>query len=229
MNTRAEAVGFIGLGIPMAKNLIRAGYKLVVFSRTIAKAYSLLELGAVTVNSPAEVARQSNHIITMVTDSPDVEGVILGDNGIIHGIQQNTIVIDMSTISPDVTRKIAQELTSIKSFLLDAPVSGGSWDTIEGTLSIMVGGDRNAFNKSLPLFEAMGKNIVYTRLSGMGKTTKLANQILVAGTMNAVAEASVFAAKPGADLQKTIEAVEGRCRCVLATKHIRAQINTRGL
>lgn len=212
MNTRAESVGFIGLGImgiPMAKNLIRAGYKLVVFSRTIAKACSLLELGAVTANSPTEVAQQSKRIITMVTDSPDVEDVILGNNGIIHGLQKNTIVIDMSTISPDVTRKIAQELTNTKSFLLDAPVSGGSWGAIEGTLSIMVGGDRNAFKKSLPLFEAMGKNIVYTGSSGMGQTTKLVNQILVAGTMNAVAEALVFAAKSGVDLQKTIEAVGG--------------------
>ena len=162
-----------------------------------------------TVNSPTEVARQSKRIITIVTDSPDVEDVILCDYGIIHGIQNITIVIDMSTIAPDVTRKIAQDLTNTKSFLLDAPVSGGSWGAIEGTLSIMVGGARNAFKKSLPLFKAMGKNIVYTGSSGMGQTTKLANQILVAGTMNSVAEALVFAAKSGADLQKTIEAVGG--------------------
>ena len=207
MNTHAGAVGFIGLGItgiPMGKTLIRTGYKLVVFSRTIAKAYSLLELGAVTVNSPTEVGRQSKRIITMVTDSPDVEDVNLGDNGIIQGIQNNTIVIDMSTISRDVTRKIAQELTHIKSFLLDAPVSGDSWGAIEGTLSIMIGGDRNAFKNLLPLLEAMGKNIVYTGPSRMGQTTKLVNQILVAGTMNAVAETLVFAAKSGADLQKAV-------------------------
>lgn len=212
MNIKNEKIGFIGLGImgePMAKNLIKAGFDLIVYNRTKSKTASLKQLGAIVANTPSEVANNSKYIITMLTDSPDVEEVILGQDGVYQGIQNDSIVIDMSTISPNVTRDINSKLEKKKSFLLDAPVSGGSWGAVEGTLSIMVGGDKKAFDKSIPLFEGMGKNIVHTGPSGMGQTTKLVNQILVAGTMNAVAEALVFASKSGADLEKTIAAVGG--------------------
>mgnify|MGYP001186617630 FL=1 len=145
----------------------------------------------------------------MVTDSPDVENLLLGENGIMSTIEEGSIVIDMSTISPKITKELNAQLNSKGCYMVDAPVSGGSWGAIEGTLSIMVGGEKSAYEQCIPLFESMGKNIIYTGESGMGQTTKLVNQILVAGTMNAVAEALVFAAKSGADLEKTIDAVGG--------------------
>lgn len=212
MDVQKETIGFIGLGImglPMAKNLIKSNFNLIVYNRTESKSKELSESGAKVAATPKEVAENAKCIITIVTDSPDVEQVILGQSGIIEGLQPNTIIIDMSTISPKITRNIDQELSKKQSTLLDAPVSGGSWGAIEGTLSIMVGGTKKAFNTCLPLFQAMGKNIIHTGSSGMGQTTKLVNQILVAGTMNAVAEAMVFAAKSGADLETTIEAVGG--------------------
>ncbi len=207
-----ETVGFIGLGImglPMARNLLKAGYPVVAYNRTSSKTEELAEDGATTAASPREVAESASVIITMVTDSPDVEEVVLGRNGVLEGIQSNAVLIDMSTISPSVTRDIAGRVEERGGRMLDAPVSGGSWGAIEGTLSIMVGGDKSVFDRCLPVFQAMGKNIVHTGPNGMGQTTKLVNQILVAGTMNAVAEAMVFAASSGADLEATIEAVKG--------------------
>ena len=207
-----ETIGFIGLGImglPMARNLLKAGYPVVAYNRTSSKAGALAEDGATTAASPREVSERASVIITMVTDSPDVEEVVLGQNGVIEGIQRNAVLIDMSTISPSVTRAIAERVEERGGRMLDAPVSGGSWGAIEGTLSIMVGGEKSVFDRCLPVFQAMGKNIVNTGPNGMGQTTKLVNQILVAGTMNAVAEAMVFAASSGADLETTIEAVKG--------------------
>ena len=207
-----ESIGFIGLGImglPMARNLLKAGYPVVAYNRTSSKAEELAADGATATASPREVSEQASVIITMVTDSPDVEEVVLGQNGVIEGIQRDAVLIDMSTISPSVTRAIAERVEEKAGRMLDAPVSGGSWGAIEGTLSIMVGGEKSVFDRCLPVFQAMGKNIVHTGPSGMGQTTKLVNQILVAGTMNAVAEAMVFAASSGADLETTIEAVKG--------------------
>ena len=207
-----ESIGFIGLGImglPMARNLLKAGYQVVAYNRTSSKAEELGADGAATASSPREVSEQASVIITMVTDSPDVEEVVLGQNGVIEGIQRDAVLIDMSTISPSVTRAIAERVEEKGGRMLDAPVSGGSWGAIEGTLSIMVGGEKSVFDRCLPVFQAMGKNIVHTGPSGMGQTTKLVNQILVAGTMNAVAEAMVFASSSGADLETTIEAVKG--------------------
>ena len=207
-----EPIGFIGLGImglAMARNLLKAGYPVVAYNRTSSKAEELAEDGATTAANPREVSEQASVIITMVTDSPDVEEVVLGQNGVLEGIQPNAVLIDMSTISPSVTRAIAGRVEERGGRMLDAPVSGGSWGAIEGTLSIMVGGDKSVFDRCLPVFQAMGKNIVHTGPNGMGQTTKLVNQILVAGTMNAVAEAMVFAASSGADLETTIEAVKG--------------------
>lgn len=206
-------VGLIGLGImgmPMARNLLKAGYSVVAYNRTASKAQELAEEdGATAVGTPREVAEACSTVITMVTDSPDVEAVVLGEGGAIEGIQRDAVLIDMSTISPSVTRTIAGRLKEKGAHMLDAPVSGGSWGAIEGTLSIMVGGDKAVFDRCMPVFEAMGRNIVLTGPNGAGQTTKLVNQILVVGTMNAVAEAMVFAAKSGADLETTIEAVKG--------------------
>lgn len=205
-------IGFIGLGImgmSMARNLIKAGYRVVAYNRTVAKAQELAREGAQAVSSPREVAQACSVVITMVTDSPDVEAVVLGPGGVIEGIGRDSVLMDMSTISPAVTRRIAARLDERGAHMLDAPVSGGSWGAVQGTLSIMVGGDKAIFERCLPIFQAMGKNIVHVGPSGMGQTTKLVNQILVVGTMNAVAEALVFAAKAGADLETTIQAVSG--------------------
>ena len=212
MDLNKEKIGFIGLGImglPMASNLIKDEFNLVIYNRTLSKCTQLEDKGAVVAQTPADVAKNAKVIITMVTDSPDVEDILLGENGIMSTIEEGSIVIDMSTISPKITKELNAKLNSKGCYMVDAPVSGGSWGAIEGTLSIMVGGEKSAYEQCIPLFESMGKNIIYTGESGMGQTTKLVNQILVAGTMNAVAEALVFAAKSGADLEKTIDAVGG--------------------
>ena len=205
-------VGFIGLGImgqPMARNLLKAGFGLVVYTRTRRKAEGLLAEGALWADSPAAVARQAPMVITMVADSPDVEQVVLGPQGVIEGVRPGGVVIDMSTVSPRVERAIAQQLATRGVAYMDAPVSGGSWGAIQGTLAIMVGGEEDAFRRALPIFEAMGKSITYMGPSGAGQVTKLVNQVLVAVTLSGVAEALVFGAKAGADLLKTIEAVKG--------------------
>jgi len=205
-------VGFIGLGImgqPMARNLLKAGFGLAVHTRTRHKADGLLTEGALWAESPAAVALQAPMVITMVPDSPDVEQVVLGPQGVIEGARPGSVVIDMSTISPRVERAIAQQLATRGVAYMDAPVSGGSWGAIQGTLAIMVGGEEDAFRRVLPIFEAMGKSITYMGPSGAGQVTKLVNQILVAVTLSGVAEALVFGAKAGADLLKTIEAVKG--------------------
>jgi len=205
-------VGFIGLGImgqPMARNLLKAGFGLVVYTRTRRKADGLLAEGARWADSPAAVARQAPMVITMVADSPDVEQVVLGPQGVIEGVRPGGVVIDMSTVSPRVERAIAQQLATRGVAYMDAPVSGGSWGAIQGTLAIMVGGEEDAFRRVLPIFEAMGKSITYMGPSGAGQVTKLVNQVLVAVTLSGVAEALVFGAKAGADLLKTIEAVKG--------------------
>jgi 2-hydroxy-3-oxopropionate reductase len=207
-----KKVGFIGLGImgiPMVRNLMKAGFDVTVYNRTVSKADKMVAEGARKADSPADVARNNTIIITMVSDTPDVEKVILGENGIIEGIQTDAVVIDMSTISPQATKKIAARLEGKKAHMLDAPVSGGEGGAIAGTLSIMVGGDAAILERCRPVLEAMGKTITYIGGHGMGQTTKLMNQILVAGNLNAVCEALVFAQKQGVDLQKTIEAVKG--------------------
>ena len=207
-----KKVGFIGLGImgiPMVRNLMKAGFDVTVYNRTASKADKMVAEGAIKANSPAEVARKNSVVITMVSDTPDVESVILGENGVIEGIQPDAVVIDMSTISPQATRKLAARLEEKKAHMLDAPVSGGEGGAIAGTLSIMVGGDAAILERCRPVLEAMGKTITYIGGHGMGQTTKLMNQILVAGNLNAVCEALVFAQKQGVDLQKAIEAVKG--------------------
>jgi 3-hydroxyisobutyrate dehydrogenase len=205
-------IGFVGLGImgmPMVRNLMKAGFEVTVYNRTASKVDRMVTEGAKKADSPQEVARKSSIIITMVSDTPDVESVIFGEKGIIEGIKPDSVVIDMSTISPQATRKMAERLKEKKAHMLDAPVSGGEQGAINGTLSIMVGGDAIVFERCRPVFEAMGKNIVHIGGHGMGQTTKLMNQILVCGNLNAVVEALIFAQKQGVDLNKAIEAVKG--------------------
>jgi 3-hydroxyisobutyrate dehydrogenase len=191
----------------MAINLLRAGYPLTVWNRTKSKMDELIAMGAYGASSPKEVAERSDVVITMVTDSPDVEDVILGPNGVIHGARPGLIVIDMSTISPKVTRRIADELSKKGVKMLDAPVSGGERGAREATLSIMVGGPREAFEECLPILETLGKKITYMGPTGMGQTAKLCNQVICALNIQAVCEGLMLGAKAGLDLRRLLEAV----------------------
>lgn len=208
----AERIGFIGLGImgePMCRNLMKAGYTCTVNTRTRSRAERLLSEGAVWSDTPKDTAVQSDVIITIVTDTPDVEKVILGENGIIEGIRPGSVVIDMSTISPSATRTMAAALEEKGADMLDAPVSGGDTGAIAGTLSIMVGGKQDAFDRCLPVFEAMGKSINLIGDHGAGQMTKLCNQVAVAVANLAMAEALVLAARAGLDMEKMLAAISG--------------------
>lgn len=205
-----KRIGFIGLGVmgkPMAINLLKAGFPLTVWNRTRSKMDELIAMGAHGASSPKEVAEKSDVVITMVTDSPDVEEVILGPNGVIYGARPGLIVIDMSTISPKVTRRISEELAKRGVKMLDAPVSGGERGAREATLSIMVGGSKEVFEECLPIFEALGKKITYMGPCGMGQTAKLCNQVICALNIQAVCEGLMLAARARLDLRKFLEAV----------------------
>jgi 3-hydroxyisobutyrate dehydrogenase len=205
-----ESIGFIGLGImggSMTRNLLKAGFDLCVWNRTSSRMTPLAEAGAAVGSSPADVAARSDILIICVSDTPDVEEVILGKQGAIHGARAGLLVIDCSTISPEATRRIATRLQEKGVAFLDAPVSGGSEGAAKGTLSIMVGGDAAQFERAGPVFQAMGKTITHVGEVGDGQTVKLVNQILVVGTMLAVSEALLFAQAGGLNLQKTLEAV----------------------
>ncbi|MBC8160031.1 MAG: NAD(P)-dependent oxidoreductase [Roseiflexaceae bacterium] len=207
----AERIGFIGLGIMgrgMARNLLNAGFPLTVWNRTAARAEELVAAGAALAASPAALAGQSEIIISCVSDTPDVEAVLLGEQGAIHGAQAGALVIDMSTISPQATRTIGAKLAERGVAMLDAPVSGGSEGAAKGTLSIMVGGEAANVERARPAFEAMGKTITHVGALGDGQTVKLANQILVVGNTMAMAEALLFAQASGVDLQHTYDALK---------------------
>jgi 3-hydroxyisobutyrate dehydrogenase len=206
----AETIGFIGLGIMgrgMARNLLKAGFELAVWNRTAARVEPLVAQGATAAQNPAAVAAASDIIIICVSDTPDVEAVILGDDGVIHGAREGSLVIDMSTISPHATRDIAAHLEQKGVHMLDAPISGGSEGAANGTLSIMIGGDAVQVERARPVLEAMGKTITHVGPCGAGQTVKLVNQILVVITMWGVGEALLFAQAGGLDLQKTLDAV----------------------
>ena len=197
-----ERVGFIGLGImgrPMALNLHQAGYSLSVHARRPESMTPLAEAGAATAASPAECAARSDVVFTMVSDTPDVEEVIFGPGGVAEGIAPGGVVVDMSTISPSATRSMAERLAGQGVQMLDAPVSGGDLGAINGTLSIMVGGEGGAFERVLPLFQAMGKNIVHIGASGAGQVCKACNQVVVGATIAGVAEAILLARASGVD------------------------------
>lgn len=205
-------LGFIGLGImglPMALNLARAGFTLAVYNRTTARARMLGPTGAKICLSPQEVAANADIIFTCVSDTPDVEEVIFGAEGIIQGARPGSIVVDMSTISPEATRNFAEALKLKDIDMIDAPVSGGEAGAIAGTLSIMAGGSAEAFARVRPAFDAMGKNVVHVGASGAGQVAKACNQIVIAVSIEAVSEALLLAEKCGVDGRKVREALMG--------------------
>ena len=206
----AERIGFVGLGImgaPMALNLLKAGYLLTVWNRTASRAEAVVSAGAVLGDSPAAVAAASDITVICVSDSPDVEAVVLGTNGVLEGAKPGAAVIDCSTISPAVARGVGSALSAAGVSFLDAPISGGDIGAKAGTLAIMVGGDIAAFDRCLPVFEAMGETIVHVGPSGSGQVVKLCNQ--VAGGLNllAMAEAIALSRKAGVDPAKMLEVV----------------------
>ncbi len=208
----SEKIGFIGLGIMgqgMVRNLLKAGYHVTIWNRTAQKMDALLELGAHPATSPADVAAHSTLVISCVSDTKDVDAVVLRENGAIYGLDEGDLLIDMSTISPERTRYIAGCLAQKGVHMLDAPISGGSEGAANGTLSIMVGGDAAQFERALSVFEAMGKAITHVGDIGAGQMVKLVNQILVVVTTLGVSEALTFAQAGGLDLEKTLTAVSG--------------------
>jgi len=205
-------VAFIGMGamgVSMALNILNAGYELTVHNRTREKEEAVARAGALRASSPKEAAAGAEVIIICVSDTPDVETVILGENGVIHGAKSGAIVVDMSTISPTVTRRIAEELGKKGVRMIDAPVSGGTEGAKKGTLSIMVGGEADDVKKVEEILKAMGKTITHVGLIGAGQITKAINQIIVAGTFWSVAEGVSLGLKAGLDMEKVIQAVSG--------------------
>ena len=205
-------VGYIGLGLmgkPMARNILKAGFPLVVHNRSRAAVDELVAEGATAAWTPAEVARQVDIVITNLPDSPDVEQIALGADGIIEGAHEGLIFIDNSTIKPATARKIATALAEKGVFALDAPVSGGDIGAINGTLTIMLGGEESALSKALPVLEAMGKSITLVGDAGAGQIAKVCNQIMVAAQMVGMAELLIVAQKAGADPQKVVQAIKG--------------------
>jgi len=209
-----ETVGFIGLGLmgrPMATNLLKAGYAVLVHSRSPEPVEALVALGGARATSPADVARRVTRLITMVPDSQDVELVLEGANGVFGALQPGTIIIDNSSIAPGVARRLAARAAELGAVMLDAPVSGGEIGAIGGTLSIMVGGDARAFDTVKPILHVMGnpEKVVRIGEAGAGQLCKVCNQMVIAGTLAVVSEAFALAAKSGIDAAKMREALLG--------------------
>ena len=205
-------IAFIGLGtmgIGMSVNLLKAGHEVTVHNRTRQKEEAVAKEGAKRADSPRQAAEGAEIIITMVSDTPDVEAVIMGEDGVIQGAPQGAIVIDMSTISPAATRQMAAELGKKGIKMLDAPVSGGPEGAQNGTLAIMVGGDPADFEKASPILEIMGKTVTHVGPIGAGQITKAINQILISGTYLTVAEGLTLGMKAGLDMEKVIQAISG--------------------
>ena len=205
-------VGFIGLGImgkPMARNLLRAGYPVIVLNRSRGPVDELVADGAQAGTTPQDVAAKSGVVITMLPDSPDVEAVVLGEHGVAHGIASGSLYIDMSTIAPGTARRVNDAMAAKGVDALDAPVSGGEQGAINAALSIMIGGSDAAFERAKPIFETLGKNIVHVGPSGAGQVTKACNQIVVGVTIEAVAEALALAEASGVDPAKVRAALLG--------------------
>lgn len=205
-------IGFIGLGImgkPMSKNLLKAGYELVVMNRSKAAVDELVAAGAAAANSPSAVASQTEIIVTMLPNSPQVKAVVLGEGGIIESARPGTTVIDMSSIAPLVSREIAAQLAEKSVAMLDAPVSGGEPKAIDGSLSVMVGGKQEVFDKCYDILKAMAGSVVLAGEIGAGNITKLANQIIVALNIAAMSEALVLASKAGVEAELVYQAIRG--------------------
>lgn len=209
---KKPTLGYIGLGLmgkPMALNLLKAGYPLVVHNRSREVVKSLVKEGAEEAFSPREVTSLVDIVFTNLPDSPDVELVTLGENGILEGAKDGLIYVDHSTIKPSLARKIAQKFEAVGAFSLDAPVSGGDIGAQKGTLAIMVGGPKLALEKVLPIFEVVGKSITHVGDAGSGQIAKAANQIMVAAQMVAMAELLILSKKSGADPAKVVQAIQG--------------------
>nr|WP_299245848.1 2-hydroxy-3-oxopropionate reductase [uncultured Halomonas sp.] len=205
-------IGFIGLGImgrPMAGHLLDAGHELVTVKRDKPLASELADKGMKELDDPKAVAEQSEIIITMVPDTPDVEHVLFAEDGVIHGLQKGALVIDMSSIAPIPTQEFAKRIKDAGGDYVDAPVSGGEGGAINAALTIMVGASQDAFERAKPILEVMGKTITLIGENGAGQTCKVANQIVVALTIEAVAEGLLFASKAGADVAKVRESLLG--------------------
>jgi 3-hydroxyisobutyrate dehydrogenase len=205
-------VAFIGLGtmgVGMSLNILKAGHEVTVHNRTREKEEQVANQGAGRAESPKAAAQGAEIIVTMVSDTPDVEEVVLGTSGVIHGASEGSIVIDMSTISPAATRQMAEELGKRGIKMLDAPVSGGPEGAQKGTLAIMVGGDAVDFDKALPILDAMGKTVTHVGPIGAGQITKAINQIIISGTYLSVAEGLTLGMKAGLEMEKVIQAISG--------------------
>ncbi|QUH27067.1 2-hydroxy-3-oxopropionate reductase [Serpentinicella alkaliphila] len=204
-------IGFIGLGImgrPMVKNLLKAGYDVTIFARKMELQQEMLNCGATIGISPKDVAMRTNVVITMLPNSPQVEEVILGIDGVLEGANEGLIIIDMSSIDPTVTKGIAKKAKLKGVEMLDAPVSGGEGKAIDGTLAIMVGGDEEVFQRARNILSVMGSSVVRVGEIGSGNITKLANQIIVALNITAMSEAMVFVKKAGVDPMKVYNAIK---------------------
>ena len=209
-----ETIGFIGLGVmgkPMAGHLLKSGYRLVVHNRSRAAVDELVAAGATSAASPAEVARAATVVITMLPDTPDVERVLTGPDGVLSAIQQGAIVIDMSSISPVATERLAKAVAEKGASMLDAPVSGGEIGAINAALSIMVGGEEAAFARAKPILEKMGnaEKIIHIGKSGAGQVCKVCNQVAIGGALSGVSEAMALAKKAGVDAGKVRQALLG--------------------
>ena len=205
-------VGYIGLGLmgkSIARNILKAGFPIVVHNRSRAAVEELVAEGATAANSPKEVAAQVDVVFTNLPDTPDVEKVVLGENGIIEGAHAGLVYVDNSTIKPASARSIAEKLAEKNVYALDAPVSGGDIGARNATLTVMVGGEASALEKAMPMLRAMGKTITHVGDSGAGQVAKAANQIMVAAQMVAMGELLVFSKKAGVDPRKVVEAIKG--------------------
>lgn len=212
MQAEKPRIGYIGLGLmgkPIAGNLLKAGYPLTVHNRSRAGMDELVSLGARAADSPQAVAEVSDLVFTSLPDSPDVESVVLGSHGVRSGCRPGMIYIDNSTIKPETARRLAAELAAVGVQALDAPVSGGDVGAKAATLAVMVGGSKDAFERVLPVFQAMGKTITHVGESGAGQVAKACNQIMAAATMVAMSELLLLARKAGVDPRRVVEAIRG--------------------
>jgi 2-hydroxy-3-oxopropionate reductase len=207
-----ERAGFVGLGImgrPMARNLMEAGYEITIHNRSQAKVEELVAEGAAPAGSPKEVAEKSDIMITMLPGPPEVEEIVAGEDGLLEGTREGSLIIDMSTSSPLLAQRLSSTARDRGVGMLDAPVSGGDVGATDGTLSIMVGGEEDDFERARPLFEAMGKTVVHVGGAGAGQTVKACNQIVVALVIEAVSEALVLGSEAGVKPERVIEVLSG--------------------
>ena len=212
-----KQIGWIGTGVmgqSMCSHIIKAGYNVAVYNRTKEKADELVKMGAQWCSNPKEVAEKSDVVFTIVGFPNDVKEVYLGENGILNGIKEGTILVDMTTSEPTLAQLIYEEAKKKGAHSIDAPVSGGDVGARQGTLAIMTGGDKDVYDKVLPFFELMGKNIAYLGKAGAGQHTKMSNQILIASTMIGVVESLLYAYKAGNDLAEVIDVIgKGAAGC----------------